>query len=868
MKLFYVFTFLFLSLSSTGQTILPTDSSPVGTSVAPIGWTIIRSTTDISDSLNWGGMIPWRGVVNNPPNGDTVWVSGFTNEIVGTTITDLIVGVEYSLNFYMAEIAVFPGDLYDDGTLLVNIGGDDILYPFTGGFDYSWSEETLIFTATDESMLVTFQYEEIKNTYWNISFASNSVTAECDLLTTTISETELCFGEELTLNASSVNGGTISWDGGVTNGISFNPPGGTTTYTATSDNEDDCTFSIDILVHKPEIYANVSEEIICLGDAVIFTGDGLADYIWDKEVINNEPFEPVRVGLETYTVTGTDEFGCSVSAMVDLLVSPLPNVNLEFIIGGISSQTGILGGCIESEIQFNDLSTIVEPEDIVDWAWLFGDGEGSDEQNPIHNYLTAGTYTVILTVTSSNGCSASFTKEIIMSDGLLIDIVTNEPTCYGFSDGSATVSIIGSGTEFIFNITDQEGHVLNESNSNTANSLNSGWYYFDISDGYSCSAIDSVFFNQPNELDIEMSTGDVICHGENTGWARVDEVINATGDYNEITYIWNPNPADIGGVFADSSYNLKAGNYVVSVIDENGCSKVFDFDIIQPDSMYFIDFGTEPAHCRLYNYQSGNGVVFGAVIGGTSGYDYKWKNLDTDETISNSTWGARNPGYYELTATDALNCTIKRTIYLDSINPIANFTVDSEQFEGNLKGTAPIEVILTNTSENFTNPNNPFADTNFFWNLNQPNADWQLSQNYFEILDTTYKAKGQSYTIDICLVALNKNGCSDTTCKTLTIFEPISFSQINVFTPNGDGINDVFSFEYKSASISEFNCVFVNRWGNTIFEMNNIKDSWNGTNKSGEMCQNGVYFYTYSVKTDNGTILKGQGSVSLIDKEY
>ena len=131
------------------------------------------------------------------------------------------------------------------------------------------------------------------------------------------------------------------------------------------------------------------------------------------------------------------------------------------------------------------------------------------------------------------------------------------------------------------------------------------------------------------------------------------------------------------------------------------------------------------------------------------------------------------------------------------MNPIASFTVNSDQLNGDNKGTADVEVVFINTSENFSNLFDPFADTTFFWNLNTPEAEWTISEHLEENRDTVYKKRGVSYEVEVCLVAMNKNGCTDTACKIITIFEPISLDPINIFSPNGDGLNDVFTFTFK-----------------------------------------------------------------------
>ncbi len=68
----------------------------------------------------------------------------------------------------------------------------------------------------------------------------------------------------------------------------------------------------------------------------------------------------------------------------------------------------------------------------------------------------------------------------------------------------------------------------------------------------------------------------------------------------------------------------------------------------------------------------------------------------------------------------------------------------------------------------------------------------------------------------------------------------------NVFTPNQDGVNDTYLITAKG--ILEFNIVIVNRWGNVVFESNDILNSWDGT-ANGELCKDGVYFYVIKAKS-------------------
>ncbi len=95
---------------------------------------------------------------------------------------------------------------------------------------------------------------------------------------------------------------------------------------------------------------------------------------------------------------------------------------------------------------------------------------------------------------------------------------------------------------------------------------------------------------------------------------------------------------------------------------------------------------------------------------------------------------------------------------------------------------------------------------------------------------------GASYYIDDVSVML----CSDTV-KPIT---PVLISSItipNIFTPNNDGTNDVFSITCKN--IKTLNCKIYNRWGVLVGELKNVNDSWDGRTTAGLECTDGVYYY-------------------------
>ena len=132
----------------------------------------------------------------------------------------------------------------------------------------------------------------------------------CDGLTTTVSDTTVCFGETVTLQAESTNGGTITWDNGITDNTPFTPAVGTTTYTATSTDVDDCSFSQDITVNDvPTVDAGIDINLCTEGTDTMLTGSGAVTYAWNNGITDGVSFTP-PTGVTNYTVTGTDANNC------------------------------------------------------------------------------------------------------------------------------------------------------------------------------------------------------------------------------------------------------------------------------------------------------------------------------------------------------------------------------------------------------------------------------------------------------------------------------------------------------------------------------------------------------------------------------
>lgn len=113
------------------------------------------------------------------------------------------------------------------------------------------------------------------------------------------------------------------------------------------------------------------------------------------------------------------------------------------------------------------------------------------------------------------------------------------------------------------------------------------------------------------------------------------------------------------------------------------------------------------------------------------------------------------------------------------------------------------------------------------------------------------------------LIVTNENGCSDTASGIIYIDDIPSNYVPNIFTPNGDGVND--NFFIKGKNITSSSMQIINRWGTTVFDSNDALTGWNGINQNNNTAAvDGVYFYIIEITLGNNRTYKFNGNVTLI----
>ena len=203
-----------------------------------------------------------------------------------------------------------------------------------------------------------------------------------------------------------------------------------------------------------------------------------------------------------------------------------------------------------------------------------------------------------------------------------------------------------------------------------------------------------------------------------------------------------------------------------------------------------------------------------------------WDFGDGEKSNSiNPTHEYKNPGEYLviLTVIDSNTCNITST-HQQTIKVIdqseADFSVEFSGCENQLS-------ITNNTSRGF----------NYYWSFG--NGDTSIKQTP----DYQYELPG-TYEIEL---TVNKGSlCESQIKKSITILEEVipEFKLYNVFTPNGDGLNDCFQMDGELIECKEYKLQIFNRWGEKVFETDNPYDCWNGkVNNTANLLPASTYFY-------------------------
>ncbi len=724
--------------------------------------------------------------------------------------------------------------------------------------------------------------------------AGSDVTINCAIPTTT-------------LNAS--GGVSYSWSptAGLSNPNIRNPvanPSSTTTYTVTVTGSNGCTATdqVTITVDKAPPTANAGADVTttCITPTAQLNGSGGVSYSWSPStgLSNANVFNPVANPSTTtiYTLTAMAANGCTDTDQVTVTVDETPpsvNAGSDFTITCTTPSVTLSGSGSGT------------------YSWSPSNGlSGTTIATPVATPASTTTYT--LTVTALNGCTAT--------DQVVISVDKTPPNTNAGSD--ITLDCIT--TSGVFNATGGVSFLWTRPDGSTATTASlpvsdtdpAGYYVVEGTGSNGCTKLDSALLTIDQTPPNASAGADVILD-----CATSSGTFTATGG---VTYAWvTPSGGTNSSSTINVTFSDPVGDYVVTIAAPNGCviqdTAMLIVDTIVPVVNAGIDTLLTCSHMSidLNGTQSDTGSIYSNVWTTYIGH------IVTGTTTLTPT--VDSVGNYFLTITNTVNhCVNSDTVYvgIDTIHPVAVAGVDTiiscNIPEINLSGTGSstgnytylwttldgnitmgdntlsptvnqggnYTLLVTNNYNGCTDNDQVFVaedltavvdilvhsvsvDTiygvapdsvDYSWVGDNGTVQWDFGDNNFSTdssLMHIYNLRGDYMAY---IILTDERGC--VAYDSIYVFvdgREIRFP--NIFTPNGDGVNDIFTF--KAERITEFECVIFNRWGQVVYSWTAPVGGWDGRTLAGKESPTGEYYYILKAIDRDGKSIERKGNLML-----
>lgn len=566
----------------------------------------------------------------------------------------------------------------------------------------------------------------------------------------------------------------------------------------------------------------VDNQTVCGGVPATLTAGGATTYVWsDGSTAGTLTASPVTT--TPYTVTGTTA-GCSSSAVGTITANPIPTITVNnatvcagtpatLTAGGATSYTwsdgssagsltaspgtttpytviGLSAGCSGSAIGIitvNPLPVVTVNSPVMCQglsAVLTASGANSYSWNDATTLnpktVSPGSTTPYTVVGTSAGCTGSAISTVTVTQ-LPVITVNSTTICAG---ASSTLTANGGAT-YVWS-TGAAGNTITVSPATTT-----PYTVSDNTAGCSGSAIATVTVNSPSVVTVNSAT---ICEGQSV-------TLTASGAGS---YAWSTgsvsNPLIVSPT-TPTSYTV-TGN-------PGGCSGSAVATItVNPLPVVT---ATSASVCE--------GLSTTLTAAGAT--TYVWSNGDV---TASTTVSPTNNTAYTVTGANASGCssTAVGAVTLFS-TPTADFSFDPDP-----AGVMNPVITFTDLSSSDVNSWN--------WTFGDEDTIPSNEQNPVH----TYPPVEKAYTVT--LNVLNAGACPNSASHTVVIGSEFTFFIPNAFSPNDDDVNDVFGA--SGGGIVKFQLSIFDRWGNQVFNADEISKTWDGKVGSGaEVLQRDVYVW-------------------------
>lgn len=452
-----------------------------------------------------------------------------------------------------------------------------------------------------------------------------------------------CYHDNSGSGYVSVTGGTPPYTYSWSNNPSLNDSiqGGLAAgiYTVSITDDNNCQIIQDITINEPsQIQAQITgtTNVTCVG-ACDGTATALGTqatppytYSWDN---GDTVASASGLCAGTHTVTVTDTNGCATS--VSTTISEPQGVGVTII---ASTNVTCYGFCDGTATAQGSGGT---PPYSYNWS---SGGNLSTATNICPGLIT-------VTIIDANGCTdtASITitepSEVV---GNFINVA--DASCWGYSDGTATVTATGGTSPYSYY------WWTGTNGSNPTQNLSYGIHTVTITDANGCTDTVSVMINQPPLINIQFSNAiEPLCHGSCDGQLTA----TGSGGTGSFTYFWD------NGISGPVNYGVCADTIFVTVTDAQGCFRVKDTIFSEPSQVVI---ASPP---QLYNCKGEDILIDAAATGGNSPYVFHW---DTGDSTQSITVSPEQTTQYNVYATDDHGCVSNTSTTIVTVYPDVHVT--------------------------------------------------------------------------------------------------------------------------------------------------------------------------------------------------
>ena len=199
-------------------------------------------------------------------------------------------------------------------------------------------------------------------------------------------------------------------------------------------------------------------------------------------------------------------------------------------------------------------------------------------------------------------------------------------------------------------------------------------------------------------------------------------------------------------------------------------------------------------------------------------------------------------------------------IVLADFNPTAYYTIDGEEMESTdmiADSQAPLTVRFA------ANPTETEGDVGYEWRFTREGEEKPFMTRYEET--TTYEFKQSGMTkVELYVTMAGYDEAELTATFSISITNSM-LEMPNAFSPNGDGVNDIYKAKENHKSIVEFHAYIFNRWGQKIYDWTDINGGWDGT-WNGKDVKDGTYYVLVKAKGADGINYEIKKDVNVLRK--